>query len=110
MTVKYFLMSVVAFLYLAVPPCNAVAAEADGKAVYEKSCASCHGKDGKGNPAMAKALGEKGLDLTTKEAKDKSDDQLLKIIAEGQGKMPAQKSLSKDEQKQAVNYVRSLGK
>jgi cytochrome c6 len=88
----------------------AVAADADtGKAIYEKSCVSCHGKDGKGNPAMAKVLGEKGLDLTSKEVTQKSDEQLLKVIAEGSGKMPASK-LSKDEQKQALDYVRSLGK
>jgi cytochrome c6 len=89
----------------------AVAADADtGKAIYEKSCVSCHGKDGKGNPAMAKVLGEKGLDLTSKDVTQKSDEQLLKIIAEGSGKMPAQKSLSKDEQKQVISYVRSLAK
>jgi hypothetical protein len=35
---------------------------------------------------------------------------LLKVIAEGQGKMPAQSKLSKDEQKAAVGYVRSLAK
>lgn len=81
-----------------------------GKAIYEKSCVSCHGKDGKGNPAMAKVLGEKGLDLTSKEATQKSDEQLLKVIAEGAGKMPAQKTLSKDEQKQVLSYVRSLTK
>ena len=81
-----------------------------GKAIYEKSCVSCHGKDGKGNPAMAKVLGEKGLDLTGKEATQKSDEQLLKVIAEGAGKMPAQKSLSKDDQKQLLAYVRSLAK
>jgi cytochrome c6 len=90
---------------------GALAADAgDGKAVFEKSCAGCHGKDGKGNPAMAKALGEKGLDLTTKDAKGKSDEQLLKVITEGAGKMPAQKSLSKEEQKQVLSYVRSLQK
>jgi cytochrome c6 len=88
-----------------------LAADADaGKAVYEKSCAGCHGKDGKGNPAMAKVLGEKGLDLTSKEATQKSDEELLKIIVEGAGKMPAQKSLSKDDQKQVLAYVRSLAK
>jgi cytochrome c6 len=81
-----------------------------GKATFEKSCVSCHGKDGKGNPAMAKVLGEKGLDLTAKDATQKSDEQLLKIIAEGAGKMPAQKSLSADEQKQVLSYVRSLAK
>lgn len=88
-----------------------LAADSDaGKAVYEKSCVGCHGKDGKGNPAMAKVLGEKGLDLTSKEATQKSDEELLKIIVEGAGKMPAQKSLSQDEQKQVLAYVRSLTK
>jgi cytochrome c6 len=81
-----------------------------GQAIYEKSCVSCHGKDGKGNPAMAKVLGEKGLDLTSKEATQKSDEQLLKVIAEGAGKMPAQKSLGKEDQKQVLAYVRSLAK
>jgi cytochrome c oxidase cbb3-type subunit 3 len=83
---------------------------AAGKAVYEKSCVGCHGADGKGNPGMAKVLGEKGLNLTSKDATSKSDDQLLKVIAEGQGKMPAQSKLSKDEQKAVLGYVRSLSK
>ena len=80
-----------------------------GKAVFEKSCAGCHGVDGKGNPAMAKVLGEKGLTIATKDTAQKSDEQLLKVIAEGSGKMPASK-LTKDEQKQALGYARSLGK
>ena len=80
-----------------------------GKAAFEKSCAGCHGADGKGNPAMAKVLGEKGLNIATKDMAKKSDEQLLKVIAEGSGKMPASK-LSKDEQKQALGYVRSLAK
>jgi mono/diheme cytochrome c family protein len=88
----------------------AVAADANaGKAAYEKSCAGCHGADGKGNPAMAKVLGEKALNIASKETAKKSDEQLLKVIAEGSGKMPASK-LSKDEQKEALGYVRSLAK
>ena len=87
----------------------ALAADADtGKAVFTKSCVSCHGADGKGNPAMAKVMS--GLDLTAKEVTQRSDDELLKAIAEGKGKMPAQKSLSKDEQKAVLSYVRSLAK
>ncbi|MDH3442429.1 MAG: cytochrome c [Deltaproteobacteria bacterium] len=81
-----------------------------GKAVYDKSCAGCHGGDGKGNPTMAKVLGEKGLNLTTPEVKKLSDDQIFKILAEGAGKMPAQKNLSKDDQKQVLSYIRSLAK
>jgi mono/diheme cytochrome c family protein len=92
------------------PAAQTIAADATlGKANYEKSCAGCHGADGKGNPGMAKVLGEKGLNIVGKETMQKSDEQLLKIIAEGAGKMPASK-LSKDEQKQAVSYMRSLAK
>ncbi|MDP2603073.1 MAG: c-type cytochrome [Deltaproteobacteria bacterium] len=87
----------------------ALAADA-GKAVFEKSCVSCHGADGKGNSAMAKMFGEKELNIVDKETTAKKDDALLKVIAEGAGKMPAQKTLSKDEQKQVLGYVRSLAK
>jgi mono/diheme cytochrome c family protein len=89
----------------------AIAADADsGKALYEKSCAGCHGPDGKGNEKMAKLPGfDKGLDIVGNETKKKSDAQLLKMIGEGAGKMPASK-LTKDEQKQALGYARSLAK
>jgi mono/diheme cytochrome c family protein len=93
------------------PVSRVVAADAQaGKAVYDKNCAGCHGADGKGNPAMIKALGEKGLNIVTKEVKEQSDEKLLKIIAEGAGKMPASKKLSKEEQKQVLDYTRSLQK
>jgi len=88
------------------------AAEAkDGKAIYDKLCISCHGADGKGNPAMSKVFGEKALNIVTKETAQKKDDEALKVITEGRGKMPASgKGLSKSEQKQVLEYVRSLAK
>ena len=43
------------------------------------------------------------------ETKKKSDEQLLKVIAEGAGKMPTSK-LTKEEQKQTLGYIRSLAK
>ena len=92
------------------PVSRVMAADAQaGKALYTKNCAGCHGADGKGNPAMVKALGEKGLNLTTKEAKEMSDEQMGKIIADGAGKMPASK-LSKAQQKQMLDHTRSLQK
>jgi mono/diheme cytochrome c family protein len=90
---------------------NVLAADAPaGKAIFEKSCVSCHGNDGKGNPAIAKVLGDKGLNLTAKETSQKSDVQLMKVIEDGEGKMPPFKSLSEAEQKQVVAYIRSLAK
>lgn len=88
----------------------AIAADGNaGKAPYEKSCAGCHGADGKGNEKMTAILGVKDLGIVSKETIKKTDEQLLKIIAEGSGKMPASK-LSKDEQKQTLGYARSLAK
>ena len=90
---------------------GALAADASaGKAIFNKSCVGCHGANGKGNPAMAKVLGEKGLNIVGADTTKKSDAQLLKVLAEGAGKMPAQKSLSKDDQKQVLGHVRSLAK
>ena len=92
-------------------PARALAADAGaGKATYEKNCAGCHGADGKGNPAVAKTLGEKGLNIVSNETKQKSDEALLKIIAEGAGKMPASKKLTGDEQRAVLQYSRSLAK
>src|SRR5437870_776100 len=80
-----------------------------GKAVYDKNCASCHGDDGKGNAAMTKVFGEKALNIATKETGEKKDEELLKVVTEGKGKMPAAgKNLSKQEQKQVLEHVRSL--
>ena len=88
----------------------ALAADAGGgKALFEKSCAGCHGADGKGNEKMAKILGDKGLNIVGKDTTKKSDEQLLKVIAEGAGKMPASK-LTKAEQKQALDFARTLAK
>jgi cytochrome c oxidase subunit 2 len=88
-----------------------MAGDAGGKAVYDKLCASCHGPDGKGNPAMVKAMGEKGLNIATKDVAAKKDDELIKVIVEGKGKMPASgKSLSKADQKAVVEHTRSLAK
>ena len=82
-----------------------------GKATYDKLCVSCHGADGKGNPAMAKAVGEKGLNIVGKDTQAKKDDALIKVIVEGAGKMPASgKNLNKQEQADVLGYTRSLAK
>jgi len=111
MKVKQAFVIFILAILLACVDSQALAADANaGKAIYEKNCAGCHGADGKGNPAVAKTLGEKGLNIAGKETAQKSDDALLKIIAEGAGKMPASKKLDKNEQKQVLQYSRSLAK
>jgi cytochrome c oxidase cbb3-type subunit 3 len=90
---------------------SAMAADMGGKATYEKQCVSCHGNDGKGNPAMTKVFGEKQLNIATKEVADKKDEEIIKVMTEGRGKMPASgKSLSPADQKAVSAYVKSLAK
>jgi mono/diheme cytochrome c family protein len=110
MKITHSLMITSIVLVFGSPVSRVMAADAEaGKELFTKNCAGCHGADGKGNPAMAKALGDKGLNIVTPEVKKQSDEQLLKVIADGAGKMPASK-LSKAEQKQALDYIRSLQK
>jgi mono/diheme cytochrome c family protein len=110
MKITHSLMITSIVLVFGSPVSRVMAADAEaGKELFTKNCAGCHGADGKGNPAMAKALGDKGLNIVSPEVKKQSDEQLAKVIADGAGKMPASK-LSKAEQKQALDYVRSLQK
>jgi mono/diheme cytochrome c family protein len=105
------LMAAVCLMTIATGTSSWSAEAKAGKANYDKLCVSCHGADGKGNPAMIKAMGEKGLNLVSKEVQAKKDDDLLKVIVEGAGKMPASgKNLSKQEQKDVLAYTRSLAK
>ncbi len=55
--------TVVAVLALGFPAV-ASAAEPDGKALYLKHCASCHGKDGKAKTPAARKLGVKDLTIS----------------------------------------------
>jgi mono/diheme cytochrome c family protein len=110
MKITHSLMITSIVLVFGSPVSRVMAADAEaGKELFTKNCAGCHGADGKGNPAMAKALGDKGLNIVSPEVKKQSDEQLAKVIADGAGKMPASK-LSKAEQKQALDYIRSLQK
>ena len=76
----------------------------DGAAIFKGKCAMCHGADGAGKPAM------KAPSLISDEAKKKSDDDLSKAITATAKHTPAVKSLSTDDVKAVVTYVRSLQK
>ncbi len=87
---------------------------ADAKVLYEKECAKCHGIDGKGDTKMGKKLGVK--DYTDPKVQEKMKDaEMVKTIKEGKKedektKMKAFDSLSDDEVKSLVAYIRAFKK
>lgn len=81
-----------------------------GKAVFDKSCKTCHGADGQGNPVIAKMMKVTLRGLDSKEVQGKSDGALKKDIVEGTGKMKPVKGLSDNQLAEVLAYVRSLAK
>ena len=81
---------------------------AKGKAIYDKSCASCHGKTGHGDGS-----GSKDLDILpgdfTKGLGTQSDGALFWKITEGRKPMPSYATkLTDDERWQAISYLRTF--
>ncbi|MCL6565631.1 MAG: cytochrome c [Acidobacteriia bacterium] len=81
-----------------------------GKEVYDKKCATCHGPNGEGKPALAKALKVEIRHLGSKEVQAKSDEVLAKESSEGVGKMGPVKGLTEKDIADVVAYIRSLKK
>jgi len=88
---------------------------ADAKDNYEKSCAKCHGPDGKGQTKMGQKLGIK--DFTDAKFQESfKDEEAVKAIKEGlkdkEDKllMKPVEGLSDDEIKALVQYVRAFKK
>jgi len=86
------------------PPAKADTAEA----MYKAKCATCHGADGKAETPTGKAM--KVNDFASETVQKMSDVDLTDAIAKGKGKMPAFKTLTADQVKDLVAYVRSFGK
>lgn len=96
-------------VFLAAPAILAKAGDADaGKTTYNRKCATCHGTDGEAKPAMAKMFKVEMKHLGSKEVQALSDDNIKKIITEGQGKMKPVKGLSDSEVANVIAYVRTL--
>lgn len=97
----------------AVAVCSARAG--DSKSIYEDQCAKCHGADGKGQTKMGQKLGAKDY-TDAKVQADLKDDAGIKAIKEGlksdEGKtlMKPSDSLSDDDAKGLVAYMRSFKK
>ncbi len=98
------IVAVAAVLSLAVAP--ALAAEPDGKALYEAKCAMCHGKDGVAKP-LAKGSGNFN-DAAWQKAN--SAEAIEKVTTEGKGKMKGYAGkLTAEEIKAIAAHVKTLG-
>lgn len=86
----------------------------DGKKIYQKHCAVCHGKEGKGDGIP----GARNFTNKTEWKTYGEDEKTYKVIAEGgtavlgpmSGMPPFGGVLSKEEIKTVTNYVKSLAK
>ena len=83
---------------------------AAGKAVYGTKCASCHGPNGEGKDAIAKALKVELRNLGSKEVQAKSDADLGKDSSKGVGKMKPTAGLSDADVANVVAFLRTLAK
>ncbi len=100
-------------LLIAICAAAAVSLAADaaaGKAVFDKSCKSCHGADGSGNPNIAKMMKVEMRPLGSAEVQAQSDDDLKKIVTDGKGKMRPVASVTGKSVDDVVAYVRTLKK
>jgi len=74
-------------------------------ATYKAKCASCHGPDGKGKEAL------KTKDFASPDVQNMSDADLSAIITNGKPpKMPPYKSMTTDQVKDMIAYIRSFKK
>ncbi|HJT20307.1 MAG TPA: cytochrome c [Nitrospira sp.] len=84
-----------------------------GRAVYERHCADCHGPEGRGEGKLATSLSPRPGNLISAQTSAKSDQDLLKIIANGRPRTAMtgwNDRLSEDEQRAVLAYIRSLVK
>ncbi len=78
-----------------------------GKDLFATRCSQCHGEKGEGKPAIAKMFNVTLKPLAGTDAQGKTDDQLTKIILNGNGKMKPVK-LSETEAADTMAFLRAL--
>ena len=109
-------MKRILMLSMAIMAVSALSARAaDAKATYEKDCAKCHGKDGKGQTMMGKKQGAKDY-TDAKVQAEVTDEAAAKAIKEGykdkedkQVMKPAE-GMSDEDVKAVVAYMRTFKK
>jgi mono/diheme cytochrome c family protein len=96
--------------YAAVAVSTAAGDATAGKAVFTKSCQSCHGPDGSGNPNVARMMKVEMRPLGSPEVQAQSDDDIKGFITNGKGKMPKVSSVTGKDQENVIAYLRTLKK
>ncbi len=102
-------------LFIAVVAFATNLSAADGKEIYTKECAKCHGADGKGQTTMGKKLGARDY-TDPKVQTSMTDDQAFKAVREGvkdkAGKalMKPEKDLTDADIKAVIAYMRTFKK
>jgi mono/diheme cytochrome c family protein len=82
-----------------------------GKALYDKNCASCHGKAGLGDGVKARALKEFPGDFSKPEYQNQTDGEHFYKTKTGRGEMPKYEGkMSDDDIWNTVNYMRTFKK
>ncbi len=87
-----------------------------GKAVFERTCARCHGPNGQGNPAADKFFKTPVPKLDSAYVQSKSDEELKDIISHGKrmmdpvrvGQATVQHLLDPDSVDAVIRYLRTL--
>lgn len=77
----------------------------DGKALFDKKCALCHGKDG-----VAKKMAEPSGNFNDAAWQEGMTlDAIVEVIAKGKGKMPKSEGKLTDEEMKAIaEYVKAM--
>jgi len=106
---KPILTAALISLILALPGASFAAGDAAaGKEIFLKKCASCHGQEGEGKEAIAKAMKVELKHLGSKEVQVKSDADIRKGILEGSGKMKPVKDVDAKTADDVIAFVRTL--
>ena len=109
---RIILLGSLLLIWIAIPA--RMASGADYKETHAKTCARCHGENGKGDGATLTKMKGKALDWTDKAVMSKvTDEYLIDITVKGGaavGKsklMPAYKNMDEKALKEMVDFIRA---
>jgi mono/diheme cytochrome c family protein len=97
------------FKTMANPVAKGEASNKAGKTLYDKNCASCHGKAGLGDGVKARALKTFPGDFSKAEYQDQTDGDHFYKTKTGRGEMPKYEGkLQDNDMWNIVNYMRTF--